>query len=164
MCGETESGKVKTESEASSAWAANVKRSTDAVRTVWCANSECWQRGKSKEERGKRKEERGKRKEQRGKRYQTTRLLVYLFTCQLTVFIVFSYRRLSDVMCADRHWKLVYRWISAHITLLAEHPPISGSFLFFSINIIRVYQCHQWERKNFHVSRETGKWKSQRLK
>ena len=41
-------------------------------------------------------------------------------------------------MCADRHWKLVYRWISAHITLLEEHPPISGSFLFFSINIIRV--------------------------
>ena len=41
-------------------------------------------------------------------------------------------------MCADRHWKLVYRWISAHITLLAEHPPISGSFLFFSITIIRI--------------------------
>ena len=63
-------------------------------------------------------------------------------TCQLIVFIVFSYRRLSDVMCADRHWKLVYRWISAHITLLAEHPPISGSFLFFSINIIRVNPCN----------------------
>ena len=41
-------------------------------------------------------------------------------------------------MCADRHWKLVYRWISAHITLLAEHPPISGSFLFFSIAITRI--------------------------
>ena len=65
-----------------------------------------------------------------------------LSTRQLIVFIVFSYRRLSDVMCADRHWKLVYRWISAHITLLAEHPPISGSFLFFSITITRI-------RKNY---------------
>ena len=45
-------------------------------------------------------------------------------------------------MCADRHWKLVYKWISAHITLLAEHPPISGSFLFFSITITRI-------RKNY---------------
>ena len=81
-------------------------------------------------------------------------------TCQLTVFIVFSYRRLSDVMCADRHWKLVYRWISAHITLLAEHPPISGSFLFF---FYKHHPC-QSVQSVFVVSRETGKWKSQRLK
>ena len=61
----------------------------------------------------------------------STRPLVYLSTRLLIVFIVFSYRRLSDVMCVDRHWKLVYRWISAHITLLVEHTPISGSLLFF---------------------------------
>ena len=131
MYGEAESGKVKTESEASSAWAANVKRSTDAVRTVWCANSECWQRGKSKEE-----------KVIKQLVYLSTRPLVNSSTCQLTVFMVFSYRRLSDVMCADWHWKLVYRWISAHITLLAEHPPISGSFLFLYITITRI-------RKNY---------------
>ena len=65
-------------------------------------------------------------------------VVIFYIKCQLIVFIVFSYRRLSDVMCADRHWKLVYRWISAHITLLAEHPPISGSFLFFSITITRI--------------------------
>ena len=94
-----------------------------------------------------------KRKEQRWKRHQitcqlvysstcqlkkSTCLLVYSSTCQLIVFIVFSYRRLSDVMCADWHWKLVYRWISAHITLLAEHPPISGSFLFLYIAITHI--------------------------
>ena len=63
--------------------------------------------------------------------------LVNLSTRLLTIFIVFSYRRLLDVICADRHWKLVYIWISAHITMLEEHPPISGSFLFFSIRDIR---------------------------
>ena len=65
------------------------------------------------------------------------------------------------MMCADRHWKLVYRWISAHITLLAEHPPISGSFMFllcknhpyesvtsvFDKKKIRVHQCHPWEKR-----------------
>ena len=65
--------------------------------------------------------------------------------------MVFSYRRLSDVMCADRHWKLVYRWISAHITLLAEHPPISGSFLFFSITITRI-------RKNYSLLSRLFQW------
>ena len=68
--------------------------------------------------------------------------LVNLSTRLLTIFIVFSYRRLLDVICADRHWKLVYIWISAHITMLEEHPPISGSFLFFSITIFRIHQCH----------------------
>ncbi|MEE1315627.1 MAG: hypothetical protein U0K35_00165, partial [Prevotella sp.] len=29
--------------------------------------------------------------------------------------------------------KLVYIWLSMHIIMLAEHPPISCSFLFFSI-------------------------------
>ena len=143
MYGETESGKGKTESEASSAWAANVKRSTDPVRTVWCANSECWQRWKMKDERWKSKDERWKLSKQlvnlsTRQLKKSTCQLVYSSTRQLTFFIVFSYRRLSDVICADRHWKLVYRWISAHITLLAEHPPISGSFLFFSIAITRI--------------------------
>ena len=88
-------------------------------------------------------------------------IVSFYIKCQPTVFIVFSYRRLSDVMCADRHWKLVYRWISAHITLLAEHTPISGSFMFllcnqssvssalsvFSKKKIRGYPCHPWEKK-----------------
>jgi hypothetical protein len=47
-------------------------------------------------------------------------------------------------MCADRHWKLVYKWISAHITLLVEHTPISGSFMFFSITIIRGHLRNPW--------------------
>ena len=85
---------------------------------------------------------------------EVTCLLVYL-TVKVclppNVFIVFSYRRLSDVMCADRHWKLVYRWISAHITLLAEHPPISGSFLFFSITITRI-------RKNYPLLSRLFQW------
>ena len=68
------------------------------------------------------------------KRQQPTCQLVHLSTRLLIVFIVFSYRRLSDVMCVDRHWKLVYRWISAHITLLVEHAPISGSFMFLLYN------------------------------
>ena len=63
--------------------------------------------------------------------------LVNLSTRLLTIFIVFSYRRLLDVICADRHWKLVYIWISAHITMLEEHPPISGSLMFLSWIIIR---------------------------
>ena len=64
------------------------------------------------------------------------------------------------MMCADRHWKRVYRWIPVHITLLAEHPPISGSFMFllcknhpcqsaisvFGKKKIRVHQCHPWEK------------------
>ena len=53
------------------------------------------------------------------------------------------------MMCADRHWKLVYRWISAHITLLVEHTPISGSFMFLLYNqssvVIRVIRG---KRKN----------------
>ena len=77
--------------------------------------------------------------------YLSTRPLVYLSTRLLIVFIVFSYRRSSDVMCADRYWKLVYRWISAHITLLVEHPPISGSFMFFSITTIRIIRGRQKE-------------------
>ena len=40
--------KLKGESKASSAWAADVKRSKGIALTVWCANSECWQRRKRK--------------------------------------------------------------------------------------------------------------------
>ena len=89
------------------------------------------------------------------------RVASFYIKCQPTVFIVFSYRRSSYVRCADRHWKLVYRWISAHITLLVEHTPISGSFMFllynqssvssalsvFSKKKIRVNPCHPWEKK-----------------
>lgn len=58
------------------------------------------------------------------------RVVFFYIKCQPNVFIVFSYRRLSDVVCADRHWKTVCRWISAHIKLLTEHQAISGSFMF----------------------------------
>ena len=86
------------------------------------------------------------------------RVVSFYIKCQPTVFIVFSYRRLSDVMCADRHWKLVYRWISAHITLLEEHPPISGSFMFFSITIIRIIRGRQ--KKSVEISVIRGKRKN----
>ncbi len=55
-------------------------------------------------------------------------------------------------MCADRHWKLVYRWISAHITLLVEHTPISGSFMFLYVRIIRVNPHYPCSVKRISVS------------
>ena len=58
-------------------------------------------------------------------------------------------------MCADRHWKLVYRWISAHITLLVEHTPISGSFMFLLYNqssvSIRVIRGKRKNRPVYHT-------------
>ena len=86
------------------------------------------------------------------------RVVSFYIKCQPTVFIVFSYRRLSDVMCVDRHWKLVYRCLSAHITLLVEHTPISGSFMFFSITIIRIIRGRQ--KKSVEISVIRGKRKN----
>ena len=120
MCGEAESGKVKTENgkRKEQRWKMKIKQSTRLLVNL-STRQLVYSSTKSI--------------------YLSTRQLVYSSTkqptCQLIVFIVFSYRRLSDVMCADRHWKLVYRWISAHITLLEEHQAISGSLMFLWIII-----------------------------
>ena len=54
------------------------------------------------------------------------------------------------MICEDRQGKLVYIWISTHIIMLEEHPPISGSLMFLSWIIIREHPSNPCssERRN----------------